>query len=200
MLSQQRFTVRHLEAPDVDEVLKVISDCRREYGLENRVHAILEPSDHNLFETYRSQRSAYFVAIVDSALVGGAGISRLRDGDGSICELQRMYLRRASRGLGIGQALLQRCVQAARQFGYEQCYAETILEMTTAIRFYERHGFSRLKAPLGETGHGHNDCWLLLRLYPLGAVVILIQVRCLEACGAEGTSGVLVASARSALT
>ena len=174
MLSQERFIVRHLEAPDVHAVLRVISDCRREYGFQSRVHAILEPSDHNLFEAYRSRRSAYFVALVDSAVVGGAGISRLRDGDSSICELQRMYLRRASRGVGIGHALLQHCVRAARQFGYQQCYAETIVEMTTAITFYERHGFSRLKAPLGETGHGHNDCWLLLLLYPFGAGTVAI--------------------------
>lgn len=169
MVSQERFTVRRLEAQDVHAVLKVISDCRREYGLANRVQTILEPSDYNLFETYRNRRSAYFVAIVDSEVVGGAGISRLTDGDGSTCELQRMYLRHASRGMGIGHALLQRCVEAARQFGYQQCYAETILEMGTAIAFYERHGFSRLKVQLGVTGHGHNDCWLLLRLHPLQA-------------------------------
>jgi putative acetyltransferase len=174
MLNQERFTVRHLEVADVHAVLKVISDCRREYGLENRVHAVLEPSDHNLFETYRIRRSAYFVVIVDSDVVGGAGISRLRDCDGSICELQRMYLRPACRGLGIGRALLQQCVRAAQQFGYEQCYAETILEMTTAVTFYERHGFLRLKAPLGDSGHSHNDCWLLLQLHPPGAATARI--------------------------
>ena len=167
MLGQQRFTVRRLEAPDVHAVLKIISDCRREYGLENRVQEILEPSDHDLFETYRSRRSTYFVAVTENEVVGGAGISRLPGTDGSICELQRMYLRRASRGLGIGRALLQQCVGAARQFGYQQCYAETILEMTTAIAFYQRHGFSRLQAPLGESGHSHNDCWFLLQLHRL---------------------------------
>ncbi len=163
MPEQTQFTIRRLEAPDVYAVLKVIGDCRREYGLQNRVAAILEPSDHDLFETYRKRRSAYFVAIIGGGVVGGGGISRLPAGEGSICELQRMYLRPASRGLGIGHTLLEQCLNAARQFGYQRCYAETISEMTTAIAFYERHAFQRLQAPLGETGHRHNDCWLLLQ-------------------------------------
>lgn len=164
MLDPSQLTIRRLEAPDVHAVLTVIRDCRREYGLETRVAALLEPSDNNLYETYRGRRCAYFVAVVGGEVVGGAGIARLRGGDGPTCELQRMYLRRASRGHGIGRALLIQCLQAARQLGYERCYAETISGMTTAIAFYERNGFQRLQAPLGATGHGHNDCWLLLQL------------------------------------
>ena len=164
MLNSSQLTIRRLQAPDVHAVLKVIGDCRREYGLECRVAQLLEPSDNDLFETYRSRRAAYFVAIAGGEVVGGAGIARLPGDDGSICELQRMYLRQASRGLGIGGALLAQCLQAARQFGYQRCYAETISEMTTALALYERHGFQRLQAPLGETGHRHNDCWLLLQL------------------------------------
>jgi putative acetyltransferase len=147
-------------------VHQVIADCRREYGLEGRVDAILEPGDLNLFETYRRRRSAYFVAIVGKDVVGGAGIGRLAEADHVTCELQRMYLRAASRGLGIGHALLEQCLEAARQFQYTRCYAETISQMNSAIAFYERHGFRHLKCPLGQTGHGHNDCWLLLELQP----------------------------------
>ena len=164
MLAQRAFHIRRLEAPAVHQVLQVIASCRREYGLDTRVAAILEPSDHGLLSTYANRRSAYFVAVVDGQVVGGAGISRLHEVDGSICELQRMYLCQASRKLGIGNALLQCCIHQARQFRYEHCYAETICEMRSAIAFYERHGFRHLPAPLGKTGHNHNDCWLLLPL------------------------------------
>jgi len=164
MLDRQPFAIRCLEAPDVPAVLSVIADCRREYGLEPRVPAILEPSDYGLFEAYRARRSAYFVAIVAGEVIGGAGIARLREADGAVCELQRMYLRPGRRGVGIGRALLERCLQAARRFGYLHCYAETIHEMSGAIALYERLGFRRLDAPLGSSGHQHNDCWLLLQL------------------------------------
>jgi putative acetyltransferase len=165
MIAPEQFTIRRLADPDVRTVLEIISDCRREYGLENRVPALLEPADHRLLDTYRCRRSAYFVAILDGEVVGGAGISHLPEGDGSTCELQRMYVRQASRARGIGHALLVRCVQAARAFRYLRCYAETISEMTAAIAFYERHGFRQLAEPIGRTGHQHNDRWMLLDLH-----------------------------------
>jgi hypothetical protein len=36
--------------------------------------------------------------------------------------------------------------------------------MSAAIAFYERNGFRRLAAPIGETGHIHNDRWMMLGL------------------------------------
>jgi len=164
MITRSRVTVRRLEQIDVPAVLEIISDCRREYKLERRVQSVLEPSDHALFDIYQRPRSAYFVAVVAGEVAGGAGIAPLADGHRSTCELQRMYLRKLHRGTGIGHALLTQCLQSAWEFKFEQCYAETITEMTIAIAFYERHGFRRLNAPVGATGNGHNDCWLVLAL------------------------------------
>jgi putative acetyltransferase len=164
MIGKRMFTIRRLEAPDVHSVLSIISACRQEYGLQHRVQSLLEPSDHALYETYRRRRSAYFVALVGDEVIGGVGIGHLAAGDNTTCELQRMYLRQQSRGRGIGHELLGQSLQAARAFQFRYCYAETVTEMTTAIGFYERHGFHRLNAPIGQTGHGHNDCWMLLDL------------------------------------
>jgi putative acetyltransferase len=154
--------IRRLQLSDLPQILEIIENVRREFGLAERVTALLEAADYSLLEVYRHRRSAYFVALGDGDVVGGAGIYPLVDGDWATCELQRMYVRRQSRGRGTGQALLDACLEAARALGFERCYAETIAEMTTAIGFYERNGFYRLAAPLGETGHGHNDRWLLL--------------------------------------
>ena len=165
MLGQQGFIVRRLEAPDVPAVLDIIGDCRREYGLESGTRPVLGPSDYDLLEAYRNRRSAYFVAIVDGGVAGGAGIARLPGADGATCELQRMYLRPASRRQGIGRALLQQCLQAARRLAYQHCYAETTSGMTSAITLYERHGFQRLPSPMG-AARGHGDCWLQLWLQP----------------------------------
>lgn len=45
----------------------------------------------------------------------------------------------------------------------------TIFEMKQAIRFYEANGFRHLSAPLGSSGHRHNDCWLILDLQEYSA-------------------------------
>lgn len=165
MLGEDRLTVRRLEVPDLHALFRIMGDCRREDDGERRVNIAFEASDRGLFETYRRRRSAYFVALVDGQIVGGAGISRLADCDGAICELQRMYLRRSFRGLGIGRALLEKCLDTARDLAYECCYAEATSKMTTAINLYERRGFQRLPQRLALTGQQPQaDTWMLLKL------------------------------------
>ena len=156
--------VRRLQLTDVPALLEIIKSARAEYGLAARVPALLEPTDYRLLDYYRRKRSAYFVARVAGEVAGGAGIYPLINGDWTACELQRMHLRSAYRGSGIGQALLNACLQTARELGFEHCYTETICEMSPAIRFYERNGFARCSRPDADAGHAHNDCWLMLEL------------------------------------
>jgi putative acetyltransferase len=158
--------IRRLQQSDVPQLLEVIGGARREFGLATRVASLLEPNDYALLDVYRHRRSAYFVAVAERKVLGGAGIFPLPEEDWGTCELQRMYLRSQHRGRGIGQALLKACLDAARTLAFERCYAETIAEMSTAIAFYERNGFQRLSAPIGETGHRHNDFWMMLYLGP----------------------------------
>jgi putative acetyltransferase len=106
----------------------------------------------------------YFVALLEGEVVGGAGIAPHSAADPLTCELQRMYLRADARGRGIGDALLERCLAAARQFLYVRCYLETVTEMQAAIEFYGRHGFRDLQAPSGNTEHPHNDRWMIRNL------------------------------------
>ena len=46
------------------------------------------------------------------------------------------------RGLGAGAAMMARCLDAARGFGFTQCYLETLRGMDAAMRLYERTGFT----------------------------------------------------------
>lgn len=153
--------IRLIEPADVPAMLTIIAQSRAEYGLGERGVELLEPADRALYHTYQRQRSLYFVALIDGQVVGGAGIAPLHGADPLTCELQRMYLRRDARGRGIGEALLQHCLKAARQFLYVRCYLETISQMQAALAFYSRNGFKELNSPHGSTGHEHNDRWLM---------------------------------------
>jgi putative acetyltransferase len=164
MLNPTRLTIRPLERSDVAAMLDIIRNARAEYGLADRVESLLEPADLALYETYQRQRALYSVALLDGVVVGGAGVAPLASADPLTCELQRMYLRREQRGLGIGTRLMDACLDAARRFWFVRCYAETISEMDQALAFYSRHGFVTLPAALGRTGHGHSDRWLLREL------------------------------------
>ena len=162
-MSMTRLEIRLIEPADVPALLTIIADSRAEYGIGERT-PLLEPADRALYAHYQRQRSLYFVAMSGGEIVGGAGIAPLNGADPLTCELQRMYLRRDARGRGIGKALLDECLKAARQFLYVRCYLETVSQMQPALEFYGRRGFRALEAPLGRTGHGHNDRWLLLPL------------------------------------
>jgi len=153
--------IRAIEPADVPALLQIIADSRAEYGIAERGLELLEPADHALYATYQKQRTLYFVARLGGEVVGGAGLAPLAGADPLTCELQRMYLRADARGRGIGDALLNRCLAAAKQFLYVRCYLETITQMQAALEFYGRHGFRDLQAPIGRTGHEHNDRWLM---------------------------------------
>ena len=155
------YSIVPLAEHHVSAIVAIIDRSRREYGVDQRVESVIEPSDLDLVGTYSHRRSCYFVALHGDTVVGGAGISPLASHELTICELQRMYLDIRHRRHGAGHQLLLSCLQAAQTFGYQQCYAETIQPMQQAIRFYESHGFRQLAAPIGDTGHSHNDCWLI---------------------------------------
>jgi len=43
-----------------------------------------------------------------------------------------MYFLPEARGLGLGAKMMERCLQSAKDFGYEKCYLETMPYMEDA--------------------------------------------------------------------
>jgi putative acetyltransferase len=161
----QGLLIRRLQAPDVHEILAIISESRTEDELMPPAARAFDAAGCNLFEHYGNRRSAYLVAVVDSRIVGGAGIARRSLEDPTGCELQCMYLQRGKRGLGIGYALLSRCLELACELGYATCYANTTPNMRQAQRLYERQGFQELGIHLDEPTSGDRSRWHWLSLY-----------------------------------
>ena len=113
---------------------------------------------------YAAPRHAYFVVERDGVVRGGGGIAPLIGGDAGTCELRKMYFMPDVRGIGAGALLMSRCLDAARDAGFAQCYLETLTGMDAAQRLYERSGFRRIGGPMGATGHGGCNTFYLLEL------------------------------------
>jgi putative acetyltransferase len=75
-----------------------------------------------------------------------------------------MYLVPQARGIGLGRRLIDECIAAARQKGYQKMYLETMPELKQAVKVYEKFGFTYLEGPLGNTGHFACDVWMLKEL------------------------------------
>ena len=163
-MNHETYTIRHLDKRDLTDILSIIYEVRTEFELAERVETVLEPADTVMFSHYQHPGAAYFVVSMGARVVGGAGIARLAGVRPEICELQRMYLRPNHRKRGLGQRLLNSCLIESTRLGYQYCYAETVAEMTDAIRLYRNNGFVELQSPMGDSGHVHNDRWLILSL------------------------------------
>lgn len=78
------------------------------------------------------------------------GCVALRSLSPGACEMKRLYLVPAAQGRGIGKALAEGAVAAARRLGYAQMRLDTIPSMRSALAIYEGLGFRRI-APYYET-------------------------------------------------
>jgi GNAT superfamily N-acetyltransferase len=87
---------------------------------------------------YRPPWGAILLARVGAA---DAGCVALRPLAADICEMKRLYVRSAHRGLGLGRTLAAAVVEHARRIGYLTMRLDTVPAMREAAALYESLGF-----------------------------------------------------------
>ena len=93
----------------------------------------------NFQSSYMEKGGVFLAAFDDGRLIGTGGLRRLEDGVG---EIKRLWLLPAYHGLGVGHALMERLLEAAREQGYTCVRLETSpAYQKRAYRFYRRLGF-----------------------------------------------------------
>ena len=78
------------------------------------------------------------LALVDGKPAGCIGLRKLDD---ARCEMKRLYVRPAYRKQKLGDQLVQQILQDAKAMGYKQMLLDTLPQLDSAVRLYQRHGF-----------------------------------------------------------
>lgn len=160
-MTPNKFTIREIQPEDNPKIAKAIRAILIEYGVPKVGTAYADKILDTLFEVYNIENAIYLVVEKNGEIYGGAGIKQLDNYKGNVCELQKMYFLREARGIGLGNKMMDICLEKATSFGFEKCYLETLPYMEEARKLYRKVGFKDLDAPMGDTGHYSCNLWML---------------------------------------
>lgn len=123
-----------------DEELATARLLLEEYGRTLPVQEAVRSVAHDLSDLaqYTPPSGALLLACVDDRALGCVAMRRWR---GDICEMKRLYVQPAGRGLGIGRALAIAITETARAAGYRAMRLDTLGSMHAAAELYHSLGF-----------------------------------------------------------
>jgi len=156
--------IREIQLKDNAQIEQVIKQTFIEIGLPLKGTAYEDTETSKMYHSYQSEKEIYYVVEVKGEVLGGAGVKQLKDYEDDVCEIQKMYFSSQIRGKGYGKLIFKKCLEAAKRFGYKQCYLETTPLLKAAIHIYEEFGFENLDKPLGNTGHYSCGIWMIKNL------------------------------------
>ncbi|MBT8239560.1 MAG: GNAT family N-acetyltransferase [Croceitalea sp.] len=157
-------SIRRIAIEDNVAVAELIRKVLLEMGVPKVGSAYADKGLDDMYNEYKTDRSAYFLAEQNGLLLGCAGIAPLKAADDATCELQKMYILEEARGKGLGKQLMAKCLDHAIYLGFKYCYLETMPHMQAAQKLYTNFGFKYLESPKGDTGHHACQVYMLKEL------------------------------------
>ena len=157
------YLLRPIETRDDAAMADIIRTVMPEFGATGSGFAINDPEVDWMSRAYAEPRSAYFVIEREGKVIGGGGVAPLAGGDDGTCELRKMYFLPEARGIGAGAAMMARCLQAAREFGFgsatwKPCAAWTLRSACTNARGSD--AWTRRWAPLAMAVATLSTSWI----------------------------------------
>ncbi len=100
---------------------------------------------NNLPGDYAPARGALLLALMDGMVAGCCALRPLDTVDyPNASEMKRLYVRPAFRSFGLGRALAEATLDAARRAGYDCVLLDTLNDMEAARTLYEELGFTEI--------------------------------------------------------
>ncbi|MCF8224626.1 MAG: GNAT family N-acetyltransferase [Bacteroidales bacterium] len=149
----EEYVIREIREEDEKLLGDIIRGCFLDYEATQQGTVFSDSVIDRLFDEFDKPGAAYFVVEYEGEVLGGSGIQQLKGAGKGICELQKMYLKKEARGKGLGRALLEKCLDFAKEQDFSTCYLESLPELKDALKMYERAGFRYIPERMGDTGY-----------------------------------------------
>jgi putative acetyltransferase len=161
----QDIFIRAIREEDDAAIAAIIRGSLLEFNAARPGTVYFDQTTDQLSLVFTAPGSKYFIAEYNGEIIGGAGIFPTEALPPGTAELVKLYLMQRARGIGLGKLLMETCEAAATTMGYRQVYLETMPELSIAVPMYEKHGYRRINAPMGNSGHCGCDIWMLKELH-----------------------------------
>ena len=144
--NQQYYISRLKDSDSKEKLAEFVSHIQRqEFGIPAtpEINASLyKPEDY-----FRGQEKGLINFWVSRSaqtqeIVGTIGLSKVTD---KIAELKKFFVAPAYRGGTVAMDLLGKVIEQARLEGYASLYLGTVDKLQAAQKFYQKHGFKRIK-------------------------------------------------------
>ncbi|WWR17436.1 GNAT family N-acetyltransferase [Lachnospiraceae bacterium JLR.KK008] len=96
----------------------------------------------NLEAKYGLPDGRLYLAYYEEELAGCIGLRKV---DGQNCEMKRLYVRPQFRGKHIGEYLVQKIIEDAKEIGYSHMLLDTLPFLDTAVYMYRKYGFYEIE-------------------------------------------------------